>query len=524
MSEPGGDRAGGDDLVRENLSALLRACDVVFGAISIGLSLFGTVLLLTGRANLSTVVALWFIPGFNLGWSLLSRRSERLDADLLRNAFALPVATFLYVADVGILRHMWLPCLMLLVHACLSFGLATRRPTLGYLLSLAYSGAILMASVMRFGSMDFVNARDALGVLMTGLVVSPVASRLGQSLVDARQQRDLAHEQKERAEATAAALADRSAELATTLERVQLGIRERERMEIELRHAQKLEAVGRLAAGVAHEINTPVQYANDNVQFVRDAIHDLLVLVDRLGDVQRSVAQGTPWQPAAQAATAAAEAADLPYLMLNIPKALDSAAEGLTRVATIVRAMKEFAQPSAKDMAAADLNQAIVNTLTVAHHELRYVAEVETELGEIPLVWCHLGELNQALLHIVINAAHAIGDVVTGTGAKGRLRIQTLRAEDEVVIAIADTGPGIPEASRDRVFDPFFTTKAVGRGTGQGLAIARSVIVDKHGGRIRLETETGKGTTFFIHLPVHGRYATSHAPDPAELLAHAASA
>jgi signal transduction histidine kinase len=156
-------------------------------------------------------------------------------------------------------------------------------------------------------------------------------------------------------------------------------------------------------------------------------------------------------------------------------------------------------------MSDSDLNRGVQSTLTVARNEYKYVADVETEFGDIPLVMCSVGEINQAILNVVVNAAHAIADAVKGTDRKGRITVRTQLSGDNVVISIADNGGGIPEAVRERIFDPFFTTKEVGKGTGQGLPIARSVVVDKHGGDLTFETEVGKGTTFFIRLPIHGR-------------------
>jgi len=180
-------------------------------------------------------------------------------------------------------------------------------------------------------------------------------------------------------------------------------------------------------------------------------------------------------------------------------------------VAEIVRSMKQFAHPDRKEMAAADINQAIVSTLVIASNEYKYVADVETDFGEIPLVNCYAGEVNQVVLNLIVNAAHAIGDVVKATGGKGKIRVTTRELDGVVEIAIGDTGNGIPVEVRSRIFDPFFTTKEVGKGTGQGLAIARNVVVDKHGGTLHFETEIGLGTTFFIRLPIHGPTASSAA-------------
>ncbi len=271
--------------------------------------------------------------------------------------------------------------------------------------------------------------------------------------------------------------------------------------EAELRQAQKLEAVGRLASGVAHEINTPVQFVSDSVAFLREASAEVIGVLEKLQRVQRSVLDGEPALVEASEASDASEAVDLPYLFANMPKAFDCVLEGLDRVSSIVRSMNQFAHPDSKEMTAADLNTAIESTLTIARNEYKYVAELETELGPLPPVVCHVGDVNQMILNIVVNAAHAIGDAVKGTDRKGRLHVRTQRDGDDVVVSIADTGGGIPDEIRAKVFDPFFTTKEVGRGTGQGLTIARSV-VEKHRGQLRFETEVGKGTTFFIRLPI----------------------
>jgi len=207
--------------------------------------------------------------------------------------------------------------------------------------------------------------------------------------------------------------------------------------------------------------------------------------------------------PAALAAVRAAEdAADIDYALGHTPTALASALDGLGRVAAIVRAMKDFAHPDRDEKTLVDLNRAIESTLMIAAHEYKYVADVRTELAALPDVRCNGGEINQAVLNLVINAAHAIRDVVGESGGRGRIVVRTRPLDGEVEIAVSDTGTGIPDAIRDKVYDPFFTTKDVGRGTGQGLAIARNVVVDKHGGSLRFESELGVGTTFFLRLPI----------------------
>lgn len=282
-----------------------------------------------------------------------------------------------------------------------------------------------------------------------------------------------------------------------------LDISELRRLGRELSAAQKLESVGRLAAGVAHEINTPVQFVSDNVQFVRTSLLDITAVIHAYRNVQHAVRSAGDVAAATRLAGEAEKAADLDYILENAPLAIDSCIEGLGRITTIVRSMKEFAYPDQKQKTLADLNQAIRSTLVVAHNEYKYVAEIETQFGDLPLVQCYLGEINQVILNLLVNASHAIADVVKDTGALGKLTVRTRLDGDWVEIAIEDTGTGIPEIARDRIFDPFFTTKEVGKGTGQGLAIAHSVIVNKHGGTLHFETECGKGTKFVVRLPNH---------------------
>ncbi|HZP14091.1 MAG TPA: ATP-binding protein [Nevskiaceae bacterium] len=307
-------------------------------------------------------------------------------------------------------------------------------------------------------------------------------------------------------EAYVRSLMSRGVDLPTIVRGVSIDLTAQKKLEEELRQAQKLESVGRLAAGIAHEINTPVQFVNDSCHFLRDGIADLARLVKAYQQIVAAQAKGELGGDAALAQARSAEvAADLEYLAEGLPSAVDRSLDGLQRVATIVRSMKDFAHADNPDLAAADLNRAIQSTLVIARSEYKQVAEVKTDLGELPPVMCHLGELNQAVLNIVVNAAHAIGDANKGTGRVGLITVSTRLDGDQVVIDVADDGPGIPEAIRAKVFEPFFTTKEIGRGTGQGLAIARSVIVAKHHGELNFDTQVGKGTTFHIRLPLDPR-------------------
>ncbi len=281
-----------------------------------------------------------------------------------------------------------------------------------------------------------------------------------------------------------------------------LDVTEQRRLEFELNQAQKLESVGRLASGIAHEINTPIQFVNDSVHFVRDAFADTVPLVERYRAVCEAAAKGAVAGVDLAAVKQAEEAADIAYILENVPKALERSLDGLERVATLVRSMKEFAHPDKKEKAPADLNHAINTTLTIARNEYKYVADVATDFGELTPVWCHVNEINQVFLNLIVNAAHAIADQVKGSDKRGRICIATRQENAEVVISIADTGGGIPESIQAKIFEPFFTTKEVGRGTGQGLSIARNVVVDKHGGSLTFDSNTGVGTTFHIRLPV----------------------
>lgn len=282
----------------------------------------------------------------------------------------------------------------------------------------------------------------------------------------------------------------------------------RARMEFELREAQRLETVGRLAAGIAHEINTPIQFISDSLEFVQSGLGELTQLMDRQGLTAQVVAGA----PAGATIAAAADAdTDVPYLREQLPLAVARALEGIGRVTAIVRSMKNYAHPDGREMVAVDLNESITSTLTIARAEYKYVADLETHFGKLPPITCHVGEVNQVIINLIVNAAHAIGDVVEGTGDKGRLTVSTSCDGPDVVIAIQDTGGGIPEGLRDRIFEPFFTTKEVGKGTGQGLAISRVAIVDTHHGSLTFESKAGEGTTFLIRIPIHGSPATAAA-------------
>ena len=280
-------------------------------------------------------------------------------------------------------------------------------------------------------------------------------------------------------------------------------ITQRIALEEQLRQAQKLESIGQLAAGIAHEINTPTQYIGDNVQFLKDAFQDLRPLLANYDRLLVAAKGGSLTGETVEEVSVAVEHADLGYLLEEIPKAIEQTLEGVSRVSKLVGAMKDFSHPGTKEKVGLDLNRAIESTLTVARNEWKYVADMETDYDpSLPIVSCLPGEFNQAILILIVNAAHAIADVIAEGGLeKGKIKVQTRNCPEWDEVRIQDTGSGIPEKIRASIFDPFFTTKEIGKGTGQGLAIARSVVVDKHQGTIDFETEEGCGTTFIIRLP-----------------------
>jgi signal transduction histidine kinase len=282
------------------------------------------------------------------------------------------------------------------------------------------------------------------------------------------------------------------------------GEEEREKMHAKLQQSQKLEAIGQMAAGIAHEINTPTQYVIDNTCFLKESFESVLKILDSHKELLAAAKSGNVTLEQISAAEQILELADLDYLCKQVPSALKEAFEGLERVSTIVRATKEFSHPCGKDKVLADINHAIESTATVARNEWKYVADMKLDLNpELPSIPCYLGEFNQCILNLVINAAHAIGDVIKQKpGTKGLITIQTRQDGDHVEIRVGDNGTGIPESARPRIFEPFFTTKDVGKGTGQGLSITYLTIVKKHGGTATFETEVGCGTTFILRLPV----------------------
>jgi PAS domain S-box-containing protein len=280
-------------------------------------------------------------------------------------------------------------------------------------------------------------------------------------------------------------------------------ITERRALREQLLQAQKLESVGQLAAGIAHEINTPIQYIGDNVRFLKDSFGELHPLWSGCVRLLEAVERDEATLDLLRDTATQMNHVDVGFLLAEVPKALSDTLDGVTRVANLVAAMKEFSHPGKAEKTPVDLNHAIESTITVARNEWKYVAEMRVDLDAgLPPVPCLAGEINQVVLNILVNAAHAIQDrAAAGGPAKGLITVRTESFDGWVEIRIEDTGGGIPEKVRSRIFDPFFTTKEVGRGTGQGLAISRSIVVDKHQGTLEFETEEGRGTCFIVGLP-----------------------
>jgi signal transduction histidine kinase len=302
----------------------------------------------------------------------------------------------------------------------------------------------------------------------------------------------LQREARAHVDALETAVAARTAQLAAAHDGLASQLAWRDRVETELRVSQRLEAVGQLAAGIAHEINNPLQYVGDHLEFVQEATAELLALVSRLP---------APVPEAGDPATGAGDrdATDIAYLRTELPGALDAIRDGVQRIRSIVRAMKELSHPGTRDARIADINHALESALEISASSYRGVADIEKDLAPLPPVTCLIAELGQVFLNLIVNAAHAM------EGQRdGKLIVRSAVDGDHVVISFADTGAGIPVEIQQRIFDPFFTTKEVGRGTGQGLAIARAIVVDRHGGSLSFDSVAGRGTTFVIRIPIAG--------------------
>lgn len=272
--------------------------------------------------------------------------------------------------------------------------------------------------------------------------------------------------------------------------------------------APNLIAMGQLAAGIAHEINTPAQYVSDNLHFLQDAFDGFFKVFTHYQDLYQSIHTGSVKMKTVKALEAAIDDADMDYLLEQVPDAIGQSLEGMSRITQIVQAMRDFSHPGLMEKKTVDMGKAIQNTVMVTRNIWKYVSDIETDLDDtLTRVPCRPGEINQVILNLIVNAADAIAETVgDGTRKKGTIRIRTRRVEKWAEIRISDTGPGIPVHIQEQIFTPFFTTKPVGKGTGQGLAIAARVIAN-HGGALNFETRQGAGTTFIIRLPLENKDA-----------------
>jgi PAS domain S-box-containing protein len=284
-------------------------------------------------------------------------------------------------------------------------------------------------------------------------------------------------------------------------------ITQRKILEISIAETHKLESIGQITTSIAYEIDSPIQYIGDNIRFLGDAFKSLTELIKKYQSLFRAIRAGSVSKAQFQEVSTALEKADWEYLSEEIPNALDQTEQGIQRVSKSVNAIHEFSRPGSEDKLAIDLNRALESTIVVTRNDWKHVAELVTDLEpNLPPVPCHRAQINQAFMHLIKNATEAItAKVKEGAGQRGTIKISTRSEKGYVEIWLSDNGAGIPEDIQSKVFDPFFTTKAKGDGMGQGLAICRTVIEEKHGGKIRFETVPNNGTIFIIQLPLEAR-------------------
>ncbi len=334
-------------------------------------------------------------------------------------------------------------------------------------------------------------------------------------VTSSREAREIAHRQAKLEQVNATIEREvqlRTQELEDSLAALSKEVEQRTRLESQLVQAQKLESIGQLAAGIAHEINTPVQYVSDNTRFLDEEFEKIMQVVDSYAAQLDPNAPAKSWFERAEEISDNLEALDYEFLRSEIPPAIKQSLEGLDRITHIVKAMKDFSHPGSENKESTDLNRAIDSTITVCQNRWKYAADLELDLAEdLPMVPCRVAEFNQVILNLVVNAADAIAERFLDQDQKGRIKVSTRPAGDVVEVHVTDNGGGIPEKARQKIFDPFFTTKEVGKGTGQGLAISRDIIVQKHGGSLDFETRAGEGTTFTITMPIQDTKAIKEA-------------
>ncbi len=286
---------------------------------------------------------------------------------------------------------------------------------------------------------------------------------------------------------------------------VKENITENIKMKNQLDLARKMEAIGQLAAGVAHEINTPMQFISDNTEFVANSFQSLSAALKEMSEKFYELLDKETAQKVNNAIEEIKEKYDWNFILEEIPAALEQSNEGIERVTKIIKTLKDFSHPSLDAKSRADINKAINDTVLISRNAWKYVAEMETNLSkEIPPVNCYVDKLNQAILNIIVNAAQAIEEKFgKNNSEKGLIKVETYKEDNFAVIKISDNGIGIPKENLDKIFDPFFTTKEVGKGTGQGLALVHDIIVNKHKGEIYVESEPKVGTVFTIKIPIN---------------------
>ncbi|MEM7672498.1 MAG: ATP-binding protein [Verrucomicrobiota bacterium] len=297
---------------------------------------------------------------------------------------------------------------------------------------------------------------------------------------------------------------EKTQHLAETIVELQHEAEERKKAEAQLVHAQKMESVGQMAAGIAHEINTPIQFISSNLQFIQDSKEDLFSIIDSMKASNGNSDTGPIIEERMRELSGLLEEHDFEFIEEELPRAIDQSIEGTRRVSEIVQAMKTFSHPSTESLASASINKIVEDTVTLSKNEWKYVSELEMELApDLPNATCSISEVSQVLLNLIVNAAHAIEECKKDKDSlEGRIKIKTWSNENEhVYISVEDNGAGIPEDAQRKIFDPFFTTKEVGKGTGQGLSICYDAIVNRHKGDITFTTERGNGTTFRIMIP-----------------------
>ena len=263
---------------------------------------------------------------------------------------------------------------------------------------------------------------------------------------------------------------------------------------------EKMASVGQLAAGIAHELNNPINFVRTNFATLADNFTDLSAMLNAYEESLESVGKDGAQAGITEKLAALAKEINIDFLLTDIPVLLAESETGFERVAKIIQAMRDFSRiDKAEDFSWADINKGLDDTLVIARNEYRYHAEIVKNFGELPEICCMLQQLNQVFLNLIVNSSQAIATMPAGH--KGSINISTKYQDNQVVCEIGDNGPGIPEAIRHRIFEPFFTTKEPGKGTGLGLSISYDIVVNKHHGELKVACPASGGTVFIITLP-----------------------